>query len=257
LSASGFPDVELAYELRFTHKALEDLRCRGCAPGDLEEIEAGTPWPGIVEEFRSQRSRSPDTTGGSLARMGRGDILPLHGPAGGRAATWFDAVSGVCWFVGFSPEHNYELLERRAVVDELLPDEEDETALELEREELDFDVRVGPGLRILVRMARETPSQPARGTVGELLRLEVTATVVSIEESELVDLWLIVQIPVEGRRPSEWPGGALLERIAQLATGRDVAELELKHPDEIPTSQGARALDRSRELGIQVCNWEP
>jgi hypothetical protein len=122
LSEAEFPPTERSYQLRFTHRALDDLRCPGLVPSDLEGVQAATPWPGIVHDFREQRGDSPETTGGALANMGRGDIYPLHGPAGGRAATWYDEQSEVCWFLGFTPAHDYAALETRAANDDLLPD---------------------------------------------------------------------------------------------------------------------------------------
>ncbi|MHB1710815.1 MAG: hypothetical protein ACYCV7_05365 [Acidimicrobiales bacterium] len=190
MTAPEFPAVELGYELRLTCRALNDLRCGGAAPGDLDAVEAATPWPAIVRECRSQRSMSPSTMGGALARMGRGDIFPF-GPDGARAARWFDPGNDVCWLVGFTPDHDYGWLEARATKGELLPDEDDETLLEVEREELDFALRIGPGLKVLARDARQVPGESVRGFVGTILRLDVTAIEVADESGELVDLWLI------------------------------------------------------------------
>ena len=46
--------------------------------------------------------------------------------------------------MGFTPQHDYSLFETRAARGELLPDEDDRVLLELEREELDFELRVDP-----------------------------------------------------------------------------------------------------------------
>ena len=112
--------------------------------------------------------------------MGQGDVHPLHGPAGARAATWFDSQNEVCWFLGFSPAHDYGLFEARAEARELLPSEDDETLLELEQEEHDFELRLGPGLVKLVDTAIKSPGNPARGTVGALMRVEVSAIAIEV-----------------------------------------------------------------------------
>lgn len=260
MSEEEFPAVELGYELRFTKLALADLRCDGIAPGDLDAIEATTPWAAIVRDFRKQRGASPQSTGGSLSRMGRGDLFPLHGTAGGRAATWFDQDSEVCWFLAFTPEHDYRLLEQRAASGELLPSEDDETLLELEREELDFELRVGPGLTQLVAKALEQPRRPARGTVGKLMRLEVSAVVVDVEGTDMVDLTLVVHLPViiaGAAPPPDWPGPSLLRRLAELATGLDSASLDTSYPFTVALGEGQRAIDPTVECAIAVLNWLP
>lgn len=258
MTEATYPPVGPAYELRFTRRALGDLRCEHLAPGDLKSIQSATPWPAVVRDFREQRGESPATTGGALARMGRGDIYPLHGPHGGRAATWFDPDAGVCWFLGYSPEHDDTVLEARAANGELLPDEDDETLLELEREELDFELRVRPGLQQLVMTALEQPRCPARGTVGQLLRLEVTAVVVPVDAEALVDLTLTLRLPpIQGSpAPPGWPGSMLLQRIAELATDQPAYTLELTYPSHVPLASGDRPLEPAQEIAVAVINWQ-
>jgi hypothetical protein len=261
-----FPAIGPSYELRFTFRALEDLRCKGFVPSDLEGVRKATPWGAIVEDFIKQRTLSPGTTGGTLSKVGHPDICELHGLGGERAATWFDADSGVCWFLGLSPDHTYKHFEDRAAVGELLPTLRDETLLELERQERDFDHRVERDLRLLVASALERPGIPTRATVGELLQLEVTALVIDLGGARLVDLALIVHLPApvaDDERPSDWrppawPGGKLVERLAGIATGLGEAlSGHLAYPEQVETAEGHRAIDRSRELCIVVTNWEP
>jgi hypothetical protein len=85
-----FPDVNAdPYELRSTWRALVDIGVHRETPaGALRTIMAASPWPDIVAEFIDQRALSPHTTGGHLARCGRGDIAELHRTSGGRAGTW-------------------------------------------------------------------------------------------------------------------------------------------------------------------------
>jgi hypothetical protein len=117
----------------------------------------------MVGEFRDQRTRNPRSIGGQLHSVGRGDIDPLHGTDGIRAATWFDEKSGVCWFLALTPEHDYKLMEARAASQQLLSDEDDEVILEVEREELDFELRVRTGVRRLTGEAVAHPKQPWMG----------------------------------------------------------------------------------------------
>jgi hypothetical protein len=164
----------------------------------------------------------------------------------------------VCWFLGFTPQHDYRLFEARASADELLPSEDDETLFELELEERDFALRVRPGLVRLVGNALQQPGSPKRATVGELLRLEVSALVVEVDESSMVDLVLVVHLPVVvagARVPPDWPGPLLLQRLAELATGQEAAMLELVYPERLPVPDGDRPLDPSAELAIAVHNW--
>lgn len=99
------------------------------AAGDLDVVAAESKWPSIVEELRTQRSAHPRGTGGQLQRMGRPGIDPRHGPAGGRACPWFDEARGICWFLGFTPDDDYRMLEARAARGELLPTEDDEVGV--------------------------------------------------------------------------------------------------------------------------------
>jgi hypothetical protein len=210
-----------------------------------------------VEEFRDQRSIDPSGTQGPLRSVGRGDIHALHGPAGGRAATWFDQTTSVCWFLGFTPNHDYSLFETRAANEELLPDEDDETILEIEQEELDFGLRVGPGLRMLVQKALETPCTAVSGTVGRLLRLEVSAVVEVVETDVLADVYVGVRLPVpmlDSSAPPDWPGSELMKRLAELAVGTD--ELELDWPEEVPDGNASRAVNHARELVVAVRSWD-
>jgi hypothetical protein len=261
------PDVEYPpvgdaeYELRFTRRALQDLDCpTDTPPGDLDAVLASTIRTDIVEEFRDQRAAAPTGTGGTLHNVGRPDIHPLHGTAGGRSCTWHDPGAGVCWFLGYTPEHDYGLFETRAANDELLPDEWDETLLELEREQLDFALRVGPGLRALIQAALATSGAPQRGCVGELLRLEVTVVIVPIDESALADLFISIAVPLYGDEtvpPPDWPGSQLQQRLLEVAFGDEGEPHEWDVPQTIPASGKMRAINHARELALAVRNLDP
>lgn len=238
---------------------MADLGCsKTTAPGDLDLIAAESKWPSIVEEFRTQRSAHPRGTGGQLQRMGRPDIDPLHGPAGGRACTWFDEESGICWFLGFTPDHDYRMLEARAARGELLPTEDDEVRVELEWEELDFELRVRPGLQALLQEALSSPGTPAKGRIGKLLRVEVSVTVVLVGAARLADLFLVVRLPLrpEGEPPPPgWPGGELAERLLGICTGSDNPQWDA--PATVPDVGGTmRPVDPAEEIAMHFPSWE-
>lgn len=244
------PKPEECWELRFTARALDDIGCpRDVDPGSMPAVRRGATHKSIVDEFVTQRTLSLQPTQGYLHSVGPG-VAALHGPAGGRAATWFDTETGVCWFVGFTPNHDYGVLEDRAAVDELLPSPEDEQLLELFRLELDFASRIRTGLNKLVQDAAEEPGNPHRGMIGGILQLEVTATVVPLSESDvLADVYLAVRLPLEEQRADvpEWPGNELLERLVELVDPAAAADYS---PQAIPTPDGTRPIDYASEMVV-------
>lgn len=257
-----YPDVDAEpYELRFTRCALEDIRVDGDTPaGSLRKIRETTPWPDIVTEFIDQRTRSPHSTGGYLARMGRPDIAELHSTSGGRGATWYDKENEVVWFVGFTPQHEYTHLEARAASNELLPSEEDLAALFIEREERDFKDRIKPDLYALLSAACSSPGSPIKGRVGQLLRLEVTAIVVEIEAAKIADLFVIVRLPARAAGkppPPGWPGSHLQERLAELLCAPLDTPPVWDAPSEIPDGQGGmRPVIWEEELPILLASCD-
>ena len=193
-----------------------------------------------------------------MRRVGQGDIYSLHGPVGERACTWFDEELEVCWFLGFSPQHNYEEFERRASRGELVPSEEDFAIVYQERG--DFEYLVTSGVEALVTAAWRAHGVPQRGTVGGLLALEVTAIVIEIDvapgESALGALYLLIQQPPlkSGRAaPANWPGAVVLGRLAEIATGQDYDTLDAQTPVEVPSGDGSlRPVDFAKELAIEI-----
>lgn len=260
MSSSGeqYPPVEVAYELRLTSRALDDLGVRAdVAPSDFDTILAKTRDRDIVEKFRELRADTPTGTQGSMRNVGRHDIYSLHGRDGQRACTWFEARTSVCWLLGIVGEHNYAELELRAVNGELLPSVDDVAAVELERN--DFDALICPGLLVLIEQALADEGEPVRGTVGGLLRLEVAVTAVHLPGTRLVDLFISVRMPplARGVPPGGWPGGALVERIAELATGAPFEELTCEVPFQLPdTGQQWRDLQPASESAVVVRNLE-
>ena len=249
-----FPPVEdeAEYELRFTRRALDDLGCPAdVAPGDLDAVEASTQYREIVRFFRDQRTASSTGTGGSMRNVGRADIYSLHGPVGQRACTWFDEESKVCWFLGWVAQHDYTEFETRAVNDELLPSLDDETVLEVERETLDFEHRVGPGLRQMLGQALGSPGVPIRRTVGSLLQLDVTVEAVVVDGDRIADVYITTRVPPLDDPPPGWPGRELPEHVARLAVGD--SDCDIDFPTEVPGDEGAmRRVEFGAELAVVI-----
>lgn len=251
------PSGSLSYELRFTMRALDDLDCpAGTAPGDLDGIEQATRQRSIVKKFRSLRHEVPTGTQAPMRDVGRPDVYSLHGPDGDRACTWYDDEADVCWFLGWVAQHDYTEFENRAVNHELLPDEDDYTVLEVERENLDFDHRVAPGIREMVDEAIGSPNTPVRRTVGHLLALDVTVEVVPVDDVVIADLYITVGVPPLDDPPEGWPGRELPIRLAELATQLPADDLLLAFPMEVPGIDGTpRPIDFGSELAVVVEGW--
>jgi len=216
-----------------------------------------------VDKFATQRSVEPTGTEDPMHSVGRPDIYSLHGPAGGRACTWYDSDAAVCWFLGFTPQHDYILFETRAANDELLPSLDDEVTLEIELEELDFDHRVTPDLRQLVARAERSLNHPQRATVGALLRLDVCVELLVVEDDAISDLTISVRLPpmVDGATsPPDWSDVPLLERLVALIDPRRTADQIDWAPTSIPTGpaeEGSthREVDPARELAVRLPDW--
>ncbi|MHB1250565.1 MAG: hypothetical protein ACYC0I_00345 [Acidimicrobiales bacterium] len=259
-SLSEFPPFEEApFELRFTEQALEDLGCsKRLSRGDLEGATAASPYGWIVRLFRKKYEESPYGTGIPIANVVRPDIVALHGPLHGRAATWFDIENGVCWFLAFTPEHLYKLFEDRASRGELLPSKDDYSILIVERETADFDSVFGPAVAEMLKVAISTPGVSVRRTVDALLQIELTVLEVEIEGRVLREVFLTVRVPpLTERRPAGWPSKDIPKRLMELATRYSRSRLSLRDPDEVPNSSGGfRPVNWQHELATQACSLE-
>jgi hypothetical protein len=111
-----------------------------------------------------------------------------------------------------------------------------------------------------VTSALAQPEHPIRGTVGSLVRIEVSALVVEADGTKLIDLSLIVHLPVMvagSATPPGWPGVGPSPTMAELATAQDSAALDLDYPGAVATPGGSRTIDKSTELAIVVRGWVP
>lgn len=231
---------------------------RGHRTDDIEGIEDSTHRRAIVKKFRLVRREVPTGTRTPMRDVGRPDVYSLHGPDGDRACTWYDDEAGVCWFLGWVAQHDYTEFETRAANHELLPDEDDYTILEVERENLDFDQRIGPGIQAMVAEAFASPNSAIKGTVGDLLVLHVTVEIVLVDDEVLADLYITVGVPPLEDPPEGWPGRELPVRLAELATGLPADDLVLGFPAEVPGSHGPpRPIDFGSQLAVVVQGWEP
>jgi hypothetical protein len=251
---TGFPAVgDGPWELRLTCHALVDLGADAArdTPGDIPAVRHLTTYSRVVEDFLVKRNDRPDAPGDPLHSVGRPDIISLHSAAGGRSVTWHDPDNAVVWFLGFSPEHDYSLFEQRAATGDLLPDEDDEVLLEVERQERDFLTRVRPGLRELLDRTVATPAIPQRGTIGGILKLEVSAIVVRSGDDTLGDVWIIVHLPLQAQASEVpgWPGSDLLVTLA-----RAVGAGDLDFTSQVPAQQGWRELDYASEMAVVTRN---
>ena len=165
--------------------------------------------------------------------------------------TWYDPDNAVVWFLGFTPEHDYTRFEQRAAAGDLLPDEDDEVLLELEREERDFLTRIRPGLQELLDRAVATPGRPRRGTVGGILQLELSATVIRAGDDTLGDVWIVVHLPLKPQA-SEVPGWPRSDLMVTLAAAIGADELDFTA--QIPAEEGWRELDHSSEMAVVARN---
>ena len=260
--SEGFrPFLPAAFELRVSERALEDLECASdTLPGDLESIETGSTYSQIVSLFRSKYRDSPRGTGIPLHNAGRNDVIGLHGPAGGRAATWYDEENAVCWLLAFTPEHDYTLIEQRAAVGELLPSEDDLVVLILERETLNFDQMFKGPVSEMLKEAMSAPGTPVRRTVSDMLQIEIIVEKTEVEESDhevgvFIDAYLSVRMPpIVASRPPGWPGAQVAQRLMELATGLD-SELSLRYPEKFPDGLGGtREIAWGHEIAVQVCS---
>jgi hypothetical protein len=220
--AAGEPALDPGWELRFTHRALDDLEASGELPGIIEDIRRATPHHTIIDAFTSKRTEDP-AAGSPIGNLGRPDVMSLHGPAGERAATWYDADHRVCWFLAYTPTHDYAHFEQRAANDELLPDDGDYAQLLAERD-LTWRVhQAGRELNGLIRTALERPNKGVEGSLGSSLPCQVFAEVLVIDDESAVDVWISFRTypaPAEAWLPSYYEA----ELVALIEGGTELID---------------------------------
>lgn len=246
-----------SYTLRLTLRALHDLRVKGAAPDDFEDIRQKSIDRDIVSKFLKLRIVAPTGTEGPMRNVGRPDIYSLHGRDGIRAATWHDDEFGICWLLGVVKEHDYASIEERSKNGELLPTEDD-YAIYFEQTP-SFEELVTVDLHAVVSEALMSPFTPQEATLGGLVRTFVAAVAEQLNGSHIADLFIGVLLPPLPRgvaRPIDWPGSALLERLAELATGIEFEELDVAAPIQVPNGPTHwRDVNPRREMVIVVKNY--
>ena len=246
-----------SYTLRLTLRALHDLGVKEAAPDDFDDIRRKSVNRDIVSKFLKLRTATPTGTEGPMRNVGRPDIYSLHGRDGIRAATWHDDEFGICWLLGVVKEHDYASIEERSKNGELLPTEDD-YAIYFEQTP-SFEELVTVDLRTVVSAALMRPFTPQEATLGNLVRTFVATVVEQVNGAHIADLFIGVLLPPlpRGRaRPTDWPGSALLERLAELATGIEFEELDVSVPIQIPNGPTRwRDVNPTREMVIVVKNY--
>lgn len=198
------------WELRFTWRALQDLRAEDELPGIIEDVRKKTPYTEIVEAFQEKRTHSQVGSDRFRAATDR-DLYTLHAADPYRAVTWFDEEHGVCWFLGFTPGHVYSELENRADDDELLPDERDYRQLLAERDQAWHMHRAGQQLQDLVDRAQERPNHTIRKRLDGSLLCDVFAEVLIVGDPDAGgDVWIAFTT-------HPWPSDAWLPRDFEAA----------------------------------------
>lgn len=246
-----------SYTLRLTLRALHDLGVKDGAPDDFDDIRQKSVDRDIVSKFIKLRTVTPTGTEGPMRNVGRPDIYSLHGRDGIRAATWHDDEFGICWLLGVVREHDYASIEERSNNGELLPTEDD-YAIYFEQTP-SFEELATVELHAVVSAALLSPLTPQEATLGGLVRTFVAAVAEQLNGSHIADLFIGVLLPPlpRGRaRPTDWPGSALLERLAELATGIEFEELDVAVPIQIPNGPTQwRDVNPKREMVIVVKNY--
>lgn len=251
------PLEEREFELRFTRMALVELGCpRNTPPGDLDEVARAATFTNAVILFPRKRDRTPLGTETPIRNVGRPDIYSLHGTSGGRAITWHDEEVGVCWFLGWTSQHEYRHFEERAANRELLPDEHDYMVLLHERETMNFDQMFAPRVKRMFEDAVDQPGIPLANTVLGLLEIEITVHASMVDDLLIRDVYLSARIPpLSEARPPGWPGRELTSRLVCLALDCDEALLNLEFPSTVPSEGNSnRSVDWSRESAIRASN---
>jgi hypothetical protein len=171
--------LEDEYELRVTRQAREDLRVAGLAASDLAGMAKSSAWGHLIDKFAELRSRDPAGTEAPLSKVHRGDIFKLDGRDGARAVTWHDTAHGVVWLLAFTPEHDFEMMVRRAATpsphggaSQLLPSVLDYEELADERGDAWALQRAVEALQRLVADACEHPGVTRRASLAGVVRAE-------------------------------------------------------------------------------------
>jgi hypothetical protein len=247
------PDPDDDWRLRFTRQALADLGvARDVAPDDHPAIRSQASCPQIVDKFLEHYSESLEETGAGHVNNVGGNVHKLKSGSRNRACVKLHPDLQTVWFLGFTAEHDYKLFEDRHAAGDLYPsDEELAEAIAARRAEA-FEDRVGPGLRELLDRAASTPGRPARGTVGELVKVEVAVVVIQVDDEHAADAFITVKMPPAGDPSAveRWPGAQLLPVIAATC---HVTYSRLDYPPQVPDGHGGmRPVDLSREAVVQL-----
>lgn len=247
------PDPDEDWRLRFSRQSLADLGVpRGVAPDDHGSIRSQAKCPEIADKFLDHYSETREPTGAGYVNNVGGHVHKLKSGSRNRACVKVHDAGRTVWFLGFTDTHDYQLFEERHAAGILYPSDAELAEAIAARRSESFEDRVGPGLRELLDRAAERPGQTQRGTVGGLLRLEVSVLVVEVDDEHLADAFIAVQMPPEGHPGAveKWPGNQLLPVLADAS---HVAFTSLDYPAHVPDGQGGvRAVTPGYEQAVQL-----
>lgn len=239
--------------MRFGRQALDDLDVdRGVAPDDHDRIRSQAKCREIVDKFLAHYSETREPTGAGYVNNVGGNVHKLKSGSRNRACVKVHEAGSTVWFLGFTDAHDYHLFEQRHANGILYPSDAELAEAIAARRSESFEDRVSPGLRELVDRAAEEPGSPQRGTVGGMLRLEVSVLVVEVDDEGLADVFIAVQMPPEGDPGAVegWPGNQLLPVLADASR---VAFVSMNYPTHVPDGQGSlRAVRLGHEHAVQL-----
>jgi hypothetical protein len=144
--------------------------------------------------------------------------------------------AAVCWFLGFTPQHDYSIFEARA--QRRAPPSLDDESPSRSSSKSSTSITGSPPTFGSSSPAERSPNQPQRATVGALLRLDVCVELLVVEDDAISDLTISVRLPpvIDGATsPPDWSDVPLLERLVALIDPRRTADQVDWAPTSIPT----------------------
>lgn len=198
--------MQSEYQLRLTHRALEDLDL----PPELAVLtaDAYADRHECVQAFVERRSQDPEGPEATFLPVTAAPVYNLH-CGRHRGLTWYDEARGVVWLLGVgwhegsSRDDAYEVLKNRDETGELFPDESDYLALRPNPERFAYELDER-SMELLDRA--EMTGEPQEAVIADALRVVVEVEVVEIESQSLREVSLHVGMPplAKGVIPSEW-----------------------------------------------------
>lgn len=194
------------YQLRLTHRALEDLDL--ASELAVLPADAYTDRHECVQAFVERRSQHPEGPEATFLPVTAAPVYNLH-CGRHRGLTWYDEGHGVVWLLGVgwhegsSRDDAYEVLKNRDEAGDLFPDERDYLALRPDPRA--FVHELSTRSTELLEQATAT-GRPQEAVIADALRVVVAVDVVDVEGRSLREISLHVGMPplAKGVIPSDW-----------------------------------------------------